>query len=288
MPVKLSRKKKRKQWVDDILFTTLILIPTFGVAALLLTNFENSIFDFMSRVLAIDTRLLFTFLFFIFIVCGTLLFIILQWADRDNVRFKMKRDQYRSQLVCRDYYGSAHRFRVDKFIAGHLAEAPKEQKIDIDHSLRTSDFVATDQTYKALAARKTDIHFEKGKLHGTFKTHFASGSVLAEINYEHGRLHGPLLVYYPNGALHNEKHFRDGKLNGIFRAWDEDGALFFEIEFKDDLQHGFDKTYQKGGVLEYEDTFVNGKRILRKTFDSSGKLKFEQSYLTEEFKIKDA
>ncbi len=287
MPIKLTKAKKRKKWVDDAIFTILILIPAFAVTALLLVNFENRIFSFITRALAIDTQLLFTFLFFIFIICGTLLFIILQWADHDNARFKLKRDQFRSLLVCPDYYGSVHRLNVDKYISGQLKESPQQQKIEVDHELRTSDFVATDQTYKSLAARKTDIEFQNGKLHGCFKTHFASGGVLAEINYGNGRLNGPLMVYYPNGMLHNKKLFQDGKLNGFFQAWDEDGALFFEIEFKDDLQHGLDRIYRKGGIIEYEDTYVKNRRILRKTFDLNGKLKFEQSYLTKDFEIRD-
>ena len=54
--------------------------------------------------------------------------------------------------------------------------------------------------------------------------------------------------------------------------------MFFEIEYKDGKQHGLDKIYYRTGVLQFEDTYVEGKKSRRKTFDQGGKVKFIQDY----------
>ncbi len=282
MPLPPWKEKKKKKWVGNAFFCALLVIMIVGVAAPLLINFEIEIFEFLEKAFLIDTVTLLRILVGVFVGCGGLLFILLQWSDQDNIRFKAKRDQYRSALVSPDYYGATHRLKIDTFLSGQALRSSASPKLDIDHNLRTSSFTGMEKEYRALAALKTDISFKEGRLDGTFKTHFLDGSLLAEINYANGEPNGPFIVYYPGGAKHNEKHFLNGKLEGIFRAWDEDGALFFEIEFHNDVQHGLDRTYRKTGIVEYEDTYRRGRLVIRKTFDANGVLKFQQRYLDDE------
>ena len=85
-------------------------------------------------------------------------------------------------------------------------------------------------------------------------------------------------TYYDDGRLHQEKHYREGKLDGVFRAYDENGILYFEIAYKNDLQHGLDKIYSKRGLLQFCDTYEEGVKINRKTFDERGRVIYTQEF----------
>lgn len=244
---------------------------------IVLQIYRSQLFGAILKVLTADVRFLMILLVNVFVICGVSITLLFQWIDRENIRFKTRRNRYRSLLASPDYYQRAKRINLDHFVTGTLTVGP-QGKLDVDHDLKKSSLVALDETFIHKDARQTYLHYHDGKLDGVFKTYFTNGNLLAEISYKNGLLEGKSVVYYPNGSLHSEKEFKKGKLNGVFRAWDEEGALFFEIEYKDDTQHGFDKIYRKNGVIEYEDTYSNGVLMKRKTFDDFGQFKYIQKY----------
>lgn len=270
------RKKKKPWWLKAI---QIVLVFLFGsvVVFVFLEFYKNQLFEAAFQILKTDIRLLMMLLMNIFLVCGVSLVLLYQWIDRENIRFRVLRNRYRSLLATPDYYRSIRRINIDQFVTGTVTTGP-QGKLEVEYNLKDSALVTLDGVRVHKNAVQTHVTYKDGKLDGVFRTYFANGNLLAEISYKNGQLEGKSLIYYPNGFFHNEKHFKEGKLNGVFRAWDEDGSLFFEIEYQDDIQHGFDKTYRKNGIIEYEDTYINGALIRRKTFDDAGQFKYVQKY----------
>lgn len=269
-------RKKKKSWKVWFLQVFLVLVVGGVLIFTIFEAFKTRLFDLIIETLLVDTKVLILLAANVFVVGGIVLVLIYQWVERDNIRFRTKQKAYRSRLVCKDYYRSVRRVKVDQFMIQIPDDA--ERKLEVDHDLKKSTFVTLDQTHIVKEARQTYIAFVNGRLSGVFKTYFSNGNILAEVRYRKGMLDGRCVVYYPNKIFHTEKHFREGKLHGVFRAWDEDGAIFFEIEYEDDIQHGFDKIYRKNGTIEYEDTYNHGKLLQRKTFDEIGHFKYLQKY----------
>ncbi len=277
-----SVKKRKKWWVWLLqIFIIAIFVAVFVIT--LIEALKMQLFSLLVEALSVDTKFLVLLSGNVFIVGGALLVLIYQWAERDNIRFRSRQKRYRSMLVCKDYYQSIRRVKIDQFMVTPAREMT-QRRLQVDHDLKTSDFVTLDRDHIVNEARQTHITFKNGRLDGVFKTYFSNGNILAEISYREGMLDGRCVIYYPNGSLHNEKHFKRGRLDGDFRAWDEDGALFFEIEYLDDIQHGLDRSYRKNGIIEYEDLYVHGKMVRRKTFDELGQFKYEQKYIDDEKK----
>lgn len=247
------------------------------IVALVIAGKKAQLLDFVTQGLLADSKLLFLLIFNVFVVCGALLVMIVQWAEHENKRFRMKQRAYRSMLVCKDYYRSIRRVKVDQTMMQLPNSASR--KLDIEHDLKDSSLVTLSGVTIAKQAQQTKIAFnDQGYLSGVFKTYFSNGNLLAEVSYKNGMLDGRCGVYYLNGFLHNEKFFKDGRLHGIFRAWDESGSLFFEIAYENDVQHGSDKSYRKNGVVESEDIYERGTLVQRKTYDEMGRFKYAQSY----------
>ncbi|HSV43117.1 MAG TPA: toxin-antitoxin system YwqK family antitoxin [Candidatus Bathyarchaeia archaeon] len=266
-------KKRKRSWRSQI--PGMIVVGVFIAVGVFIVfeAYRTQLLDAFIKAVLVDARLLFLVMLNVFLVGGGLVLMLLHWVDWENIKFKIKQQRYHSRLISPDYYKNIKRFDLDDILSG-ASSAQSSAKIEVDHTLRHSDLVASD--ILPSFGQVTEIGYRNGKLDGLFKTYLTGGSVLAEISYRDGKLNGPCFVYYPNGNRHSEKNFVDGKLNGIFRAWDEDGALFFEIECKNDLQHGYDRIYRRNGTLEFEDVYVEGRRIERKTFDESGQVKYVQ------------
>jgi len=271
-------RHRRKKTIWQIMgVITLVMVVLAVILVLVSVASKVQLLDFFVQGLLSDSKLLFLLIFNVFVVGGALLVMIVQWAEHENERFRMKQRAYRSMLVCKDYYRSIRRIKVDQT----MMQLPDGQarKLDIDHNLKDSSLVTLGGVTIARQARQTNIAFNKeGYLSGIFKTYFSNGNLLAEVSYKNGMLDGRCVIYYVNGFLHNEKFFKEGRLHGIFRAWDESGALFFEINYENDVQHGSDKSYRKNGVLESEDIYEHGRLVQRKTYDETGHFKYAQGY----------
>ncbi|MFP4472531.1 MAG: toxin-antitoxin system YwqK family antitoxin [Candidatus Omnitrophota bacterium] len=269
-------RRKRLQLRKNLRIS-LIFIGCTVVFITLLTVFRTQIISALGRGLMIDPQFLYNALFYVLFIVGVLFFVLFLWMDREDIRFKIRQKQYRSGWYGRDYYNDIKTLNVDQAM-GAQVESGKSRRLDVDDSIRQDDAMSLDQGAVSPAGKATRLNYKNGRLDGDFATHFADGKLQAEISYRDGVLDGEFRLFYPSGLLHQEKTFHKGKLNGVYRAWDPDGALFFEIEYQDSVKNGFDRSYRKNGTMEYEDTYVHGRKVLSRTFDESGKLKYEQEY----------
>jgi len=188
----------------------------------------------------------------------------------------LKQLHYRSALMAKDYYKETKRVKYENYM-GTMSRFEDRQALDASGP---GPEVQLDGGAPRAGeiSQGSDVTYIDGKINGTVRQYHDGGALASEVGYEDGVCHGYYRTYYPDGKLHNEKLYQHGKLNGIFKAWDEDGSLFFEIAYKNDKQHGPDRSYYRNGILQYEDIYENGKKVVRKTYDSTGKLKFVQNY----------
>jgi antitoxin component YwqK of YwqJK toxin-antitoxin module len=233
------------------------------------------------KVLSANIVFLFNLLMYVFIISSVILVVIVYWVEGDNIKLRLKKGKYNSNLIVKDYYKGYKRFSK----TGGVLDAVFSQQVGVDRKLDVEGGFQDDRLSsgeKRLYSEKvsvTEIGFNKnGKLEGVFKTYDRRGRAEQEIQFKDGKLNGPYRTFYESGTLHTEKNYRTGKLNGLWKACDEDGTLFFEIEYKDNVQDGIDKSYFKSGVVQYEDIYRNGKKIKRKTFNEDGTLLFDHDF----------
>jgi antitoxin component YwqK of YwqJK toxin-antitoxin module len=271
-------KKKPTVWqrIKRLLGWLLIIAVTILVGGGFYRSFlKVRVEALVVKFLGVDIVLLFYFLFYIFVVCGVILVALIYWVGWENLKFRFKQRHYRSALVVPHYYKDRKRIRYDRAIG--VFEQYSDNKLDVSGKENEELALANlDDSGTGVAAGK--IAFKNGKLDGVFVSYYENRRVESEVSYKEGRLDGPFRAYYPDGKFHVEKFYHDGKLAGIFRAWDEDGSIFFEINYKDGFQDGFDKTFYRSGVLQYLDTYEEGRKVNRKTYDEAGNLKYDEDF----------
>ena len=84
---------------------------------------------------------------------------------------------------------------------------------------------------------------------------------------------GVVKEYYKSGKLKGEGTFKDGKVEGIVKQYYESGKLKAEWNIKNGTLDGTSKRYYENGGIRYIDTYKNGQKIDRKSYDEQGKLK---------------
>ena len=50
------------------------------------------------------------------------------------------------------------------------------------------------------------------------------------------------------------------------------------MNYKDGLKNGVEKSFFRNGGVQYLDTYKNGKRINRKTYNEAGELQYDYNY----------
>lgn len=269
-PIKYNWRKI-KFYFQWFLFLASASLATF----LFLKLLKSKILYALAYFLEIDAKLLFDLLLYSFLGGSSTLVFLVLWLNWDEIQFKMKRKEYRSKLVCRDYYEGYDGLQLKQVISGI---AKSGRKLEIDPETGKTIIPGQEDEFIAPRSLATKISYKNGKLDGTFRSFFTNGQLAVELNYIEGKMNGLVTTFYPEGQLRNERRYNNSKLDGIFRAYDEDGKLFFEIEYKNGIQHGIDKTFYKSGTIEYKDLYSNGRMINRKTYDEYGKLKFNQNF----------
>jgi len=226
--------------------------------------------------IAVNSEIVLSFMFYIFLTCSFLLACILYWLFWSERRLKSRISHYFSKLVCQDYYEGDSRFRIDAVVGDVLSRQPSRE-LEADNDFKHDGSSEADRLTPTDSAHRGDTITRDGD-HEIKRSFYPGGRLKEEASYKKGTLDGSFRTFYQEGTLHQEKFYVNGKMNGRYRSLDEEGGPFFEIDYKDDKQHGKDLIYFKGGGLQFEDTYVEGVRVHRKTFDKSGTLKFSQDY----------
>jgi len=257
--------------------TALLIAVLVTLGTLVIQHFfGDPITDLVISLLSTSLIVLCRFLIYVFVIGGILMVLLIHWVGWDNVKFKMKRMHYRSALIAKDYYKAHKRVKYDK-VMGAMARF-QSRRMDADGLKFTEKSIDMPLPVAPEGQPGSEVTYEDGKMSGIVRAYHPNGTLESEVSYKDGQYHGVYKTYYADGRLHNERYYKNGKLDGVFKAWDEDGSLFFEIHYRGNKQHGPDKIFYRSGMLEFEDTYVDGKRIQRKTYDEGGKLKFIQNY----------
>jgi antitoxin component YwqK of YwqJK toxin-antitoxin module len=80
-------------------------------------------------------------------------------------------------------------------------------------------------TYNELGEKESEIFFDHGRLHGTYKLWYPNLKIKMDCRYLDGELTGKCLEYYPNGGKWQERIFNFGATLSEHRVWYSDGTL---------------------------------------------------------------
>ncbi len=206
---------------------------------------------------------LLNFLLHTFLICSSVLVVIVYLIFQENKKDKSKFSKYASQLVAKDYYKGYKKIDYAKAVASSLY---KYSRMNLEEQMRL----------------EASAPGEEKKQDGTYKSFYPNGQLKLEENYKDGKLEGIYRNYYEEGHLHQERTYKQGLLNGAFKAYDQNGVLYFETHYKDDKKDGTENTYYMNGVVQYQDTYKDGLLLNRKTYDENGELKFSENFLKNE------
>ena len=83
---------------------------------------------------------------------------------------------------------------------------------------------------------------------------------------------GVVKEYYKSGKLKGEGTIKNGKVEGIVKEYYESGKLKAEWCIKNGVPDGTTKKYYESGSIRCIDTYKNGQKIDRKSYDQQGNL----------------
>jgi len=127
----------------------------------------------------------------------------------------------------------------------------------------------------------TEVHYHKGRLHGSFRRWSVNGTLIVEGNYVDGRRDGILRTFdRASGRPVSEARFADDQLQGTRRRWNESGTLVEEVSYVNGVMHGARRWWYANGQLvrelRYEfERIVDGSY---EEFYESGELRGRETY----------
>lgn len=98
--------------------------------------------------------------------------------------------------------------------------------------------------------------YDKGKLNGTSKKYYPSGSVVEVKNFKNGQLHGEWNWYYEDGKPRMKANNLNDKRSGDFIIYYPDGKIKIKGAYKDDRKEGHWIFYTDKGAIEKELDYV--------------------------------
>ena len=125
---------------------------------------------------------------------------------------------------------------------------------------------------------KSESACKNGELDGPYKAYDESGRLKEEGFYKNGKVNERTKLYYESGQLLEEVFCRNGKQDGSTKQYYKSGKLKSEGAYKNDNLEGKVKIYRESGPVSYIDTYNDGVKINRKSYDKQGKLEFDQDY----------
>jgi antitoxin component YwqK of YwqJK toxin-antitoxin module len=148
---------------------------------------------------------------------------------------------------------------------------------------------------------RTEVHYDRNELHGSYKTWYADGTPKEELEFNKGRHHGKdQKTWYENGQLATKYDYHNGskigsweswhpngvmsssKLyssNGMFREWNDAGTLTMQGVYDGDKKSGLYETWYANGQVKYQGEFNQNVPVGAHTdYYEDGTLKNEAHY----------
>lgn len=130
----------------------------------------------------------------------------------------------------------------------------------------------------AIAAALFLLQKVSAKPDGLYKSYYENGILAREGAFKDDKEEGVFKSFYEDGKLKDESTYKEGVLCGRRKTYYPNGTVKSQEYYKDDLLDGRVKRYRDNGTLEIIDTYVNGRKTNRKTYDTRGKLEFDTDY----------
>ena len=126
----------------------------------------------------------------------------------------------------------------------------------------------------------SSAHYANSQLDGLYKEYFVTGTPKIEIEYYNGKKEGYSKEYFSSGILKHEYNYSQGKLEGESKLYYEDGSINKIEKYTNGKLNGDTKIYSNNNseIPLFIDTYVNGKKILRRAFSSKGTQIFKIPY----------
>ena len=109
--------------------------------------------------------------------------------------------------------------------------------------------------------KKTEKHFQNGKLHGKFTEWTVMGKLSKEIDYVDGKMHGKEIRYYGHGKKQLEYTYDIEEYHGPMKTWYNSGQLKHESNWKNGKLHGKFVSYDEEGEVTYEAEYNEGQAV---------------------------
>ncbi len=126
----------------------------------------------------------------------------------------------------------------------------------------------------------SSANYIDGKLDGLYKEFYVTGTPKKEIEYYNGLKEGFSKEYFSNGTLKAQYNYSQDKLEGDSMIYYEDGCINKIEKYKNNKLNGDTKIYSNNNseIPLYIDTYVNGKKTMRRAFSSKGIQIFKVKY----------
>lgn len=134
--------------------------------------------------------------------------------------------------------------------------------------------------YSSSGTLLSSAEYINGELDGIYKEYYVTGITKIETEYFNGKKEGESKEYFPNGSVKTQYNFSQGKLEGDSKIYYEDGNINKIEKYKDGKLNGDTKIFSinNSEIPMYIDTYVNGKKTLRKAYSGKGELIFQMKY----------
>lgn len=118
--------------------------------------------------------------------------------------------------------------------------------------------------------------------HGFWKILFTNGNISYECYYNHGQLHGLAKLYFMTGILSEECQYKNGKRDGYSKHYCVDGSPHSIYKYVNGKKDGVFILNEYYGKHVITGTYIRGKRVLQKHYDTKIK-KFPADVMQVEF-----
>lgn len=134
--------------------------------------------------------------------------------------------------------------------------------------------------YSSSGTLLSSAEYSGGELNGIYKEYYVTGMTKIETEYFNGKKEGESKEYFSNGSIKNQYNYSQDKLEGESKIYYEDGSINKIEKYKDNKLNGDTKIFSSNNpeFPMYVDTFVNGKKTLRKAYSGKGELIFQMKY----------